>query len=49
MVRIAGLEPDRAAAVERQLVQWLSAQFADTGPFTVFIVLVHIRGDEVAR
>jgi hypothetical protein len=27
--------------------QWLSAQFADTGPFTIFIVLVQIVGDEV--
>lgn len=27
--------------------QWLSAQFADTGPFTVFIVLVRIADDEV--
>jgi len=27
--------------------QWLRAQFADTGPFTVFIVLVRIAGDEV--
>jgi len=28
--------------------QWLAAQFADTGPFTIFIVLVQIVGDEVA-
>ena len=28
--------------------QWLSAQFADTGPFTVFIVLVRITDDEIA-
>ena len=28
--------------------QWLSAQFADTGPFTIFIVLVRIAGEEVA-
>lgn len=27
--------------------QWLQAQFADTGPFTIFIVLVRIAGDEV--
>jgi hypothetical protein len=27
--------------------QWLSAQFADTGPFTLFIVLVRITQDEV--
>ena len=27
--------------------QWLAAQFADTGPFTIFIVLVQIVGDEV--
>jgi hypothetical protein len=27
--------------------QWLSVQFADTGPFTIFIVLVQIAGDEV--
>src|SRR5262245_50662455 len=27
--------------------QWLRAQFADTGPFTIFIVLVRIAGDEV--
>ena len=27
--------------------QWLPAQFADTGPFTMFIVLVRIAGDEV--
>jgi hypothetical protein len=26
---------------------WLAAQFADTGPFTAFIVLVRIAGDEV--
>ena len=26
---------------------WLSAQFADTGPFTIFIVLVDIRDEEV--
>lgn len=27
--------------------QWLSVQFADTGPFTMFIVLVRISGDDV--
>ncbi len=27
--------------------QWLSAQFADTGPFTLFILLVRLSGDEV--
>ena len=27
--------------------QWLSAQFADSGPFTLFVVLVRIAGDEV--
>jgi hypothetical protein len=27
--------------------QWLSAQFADTGPFTLFIVLVRMADDEV--
>ncbi len=27
--------------------QWLAAQFADTGAFTVFIVLVHIGTDKV--
>lgn len=27
--------------------QWLHAQFAETGPFTIFIVLVRIAGDEV--
>ena len=26
---------------------WLSAQFGETGPFTLFIVLVRIAGDEV--
>jgi hypothetical protein len=26
---------------------WLSAQFGETGPFTLFIVLVRISGDEV--
>ena len=26
---------------------WLAAQFAETGPFTAFIVLVRIAGDEV--
>jgi hypothetical protein len=26
---------------------WLAAQFADSGPFTAFIVLVRIAGDEV--
>jgi hypothetical protein len=28
--------------------QWLTAQFADTGPFTVFIMLVQISGDAVS-
>ncbi len=28
--------------------QWLAAQFADTGPFTVFIVLVQISGEAVS-
>jgi hypothetical protein len=28
--------------------QWLAAQFADTGPFTVFIVLVRISGEKVS-
>lgn len=27
--------------------RWLSAQFADTGPFTLFIVLVRIAGEAV--
>ena len=27
--------------------QWLRAQFADTGPFTVLIVLVRIAGEKV--
>jgi hypothetical protein len=27
--------------------QWLSAQFAETGPFTVFVVLVRIAGDDI--
>ena len=27
--------------------QWLGAQFGETGPFTLFIVLVRIAGDEV--
>jgi hypothetical protein len=27
--------------------QWLSAQFADTGPFTLFILLVRLAGDDV--
>lgn len=27
--------------------QWLAAQFADTGAFTIFIVLVRIRSDKV--
>jgi hypothetical protein len=27
--------------------KWLQAQFADSGPFTIFIVLVRIVGDEV--
>jgi len=26
---------------------WLAAQFADSGPFTLFIVLVRISGDDV--
>ncbi len=26
---------------------WLAAQFEETGPFTVFIVLVRIAGDEI--
>ena len=26
---------------------WLAAQFADTGPFTIFILLVRIAGHEV--
>jgi hypothetical protein len=28
--------------------QWLTAQFADTGPFTIFIVLVQISGEAVS-
>src|SRR5260370_33521835 len=28
--------------------QWLTAQFADTGPFTAFIVLVQISGEAVS-
>jgi hypothetical protein len=28
--------------------QWLAAQYADTGPFTVFIVLVRIAGEQVS-
>jgi len=28
--------------------QWLTAQFADTGPFTVFIVLVQISSEAVS-
>ncbi len=28
--------------------QWLGAQFADTGAFTIFIVLVRIAGEQVA-
>lgn len=28
--------------------QWLGAQFADTGAFTIFIVLVRISGEQVA-
>ena len=28
--------------------QWLGAQFADTGAFTIFIVLVHIAGEQVS-
>lgn len=28
--------------------RWLAAQFAETGPFTLFIVLVRIRDDDVA-
>jgi hypothetical protein len=28
--------------------QWITAQFADTGPFTVFIVLVQISGEAVS-
>jgi hypothetical protein len=27
--------------------QWLSAQFRETGPFTLFIVLMRIAGDDV--
>jgi hypothetical protein len=27
--------------------RWLSAQFADSGPFTMFIVLLRIAGDDV--
>jgi hypothetical protein len=27
--------------------QWLAAQFADSGPFTLFIVLVRIAGDDI--
>jgi len=27
--------------------QWLAAQFADTGPFTIFIVLVRITERDV--
>jgi hypothetical protein len=28
--------------------QWLTAQFADTGAFTAFIVLVRVAGDDVS-
>ncbi len=28
--------------------QWLAAQFADTGAFTIFIVLVRISGEQIA-
>ncbi|MGD9883349.1 MAG: hypothetical protein AB7F22_18395 [Reyranella sp.] len=35
------------ATVPGDFEQWLAAQFADTGPFTLFIVLVRIQGDEV--
>jgi hypothetical protein len=33
--------------VKADFEQWLAAQFADTGAFTAFIVLVRIAGDEV--
>jgi hypothetical protein len=33
--------------MKSDFVQWLRAQFADTGPFTAFIVLVRIAGEAV--
>ena len=34
-------------ATKTDFEQWLSAQFAGSGPFTMFIVLVRIAGDDV--
>jgi hypothetical protein len=34
-------------ATKTDFERWLSAQFADSGPFTMFIVLVRIDGDDV--
>ena len=34
--------------MKTEFEQWLGAQFADTGAFTIFIVLVRIAGSEVA-
>ena len=28
--------------------KWLAAQFADTGAFTIFIILVRISGEQIA-
>src|SRR5258708_19487736 len=39
--------PSSSSRMKADFEQWLSAQFADTGPFTVFIVLVRIADDEV--
>ncbi len=38
---------DRGIEMKTDFEQWLAAQFADTGPFTTFIVLVRIAGGEV--
>jgi hypothetical protein len=34
--------------VKTDFEHWLAAQFADTGAFTIFIVLVRIDGEQVA-
>lgn len=34
-------------ATKTDFEHWLAAQFADTGPFTAFIVLVGVGGDQV--
>jgi hypothetical protein len=36
------------SAAKTDFEQWLAAQFADTGAFTIFIVLVRIAGEQIS-